>query len=177
MLFLLASAALGYAAYEEWQSRGIQFLPGDQATDLLQEGEAVIQPASASKVQLLAQAISVAEGFDPSGASTDIPTAYNNPGDITDGTGAKIQFASVTDGWNRLYAIVRGWLSGVSSLYPLSTTLAQVGHIYVDGPNAPVSQQSQDWATNVVNWLNEYGQMSPGNSLGVDNTLQDWVNA
>lgn len=173
---LLLIAAMGFLVYAYYEFQfGIAFLPGDQATSLLQEGEVIVQSVSTSKVQLLAQAISVAEGFDPTGQSTDIATAYNNPGDITDGTGAKIQYANVTDGWNRLYAIVRGWLSGVSSLYPLASAFSDVGHTYVDGPNAPVSQASQYWANNVVTWLNENG--GGGVQLTTANTLQDWVNS
>lgn len=104
-------------------------------------------------VQALAQAISVAEGFGETGA---IPTKANNPGDITDvgqnlpgDTGQRlgagiIVFATVTDGWNALYAQCTRMLSGSDSLYPASASLQQVGGTYANDPvNWPANVAAQ----------------------------------
>ena len=122
------------------------------------------------KVQQLAAAIAEAEGFGP---IENIPTRAKNPGDLavgdhgygTLGPSRVTVFAEVAEGWNALYKMLAGWVSGQSSIYILTDNFATIGHKYVDGPNAPtVSQESQNWAANVAS------------ALGIDTatTLGDW---
>jgi hypothetical protein len=84
-----------------------------------------------------ALAIKVAEGSNPS---------WNNPGDLTFADGyatlgsanveGVLKFAHAEDGWNALCHQVYLMLSGLSRVYPLNWTIAQVGMKYSGGdPN------------------------------------------
>jgi hypothetical protein len=118
------------------------------------------------KVSALARGISVAEGFGVNGA---IPTRANNPGDLAVGDkglgvlgpSRVTVFASITEGWDALYRIVRGWLTGKSSIYFLDDSIFEVARKYVNGPQASANQDSEAWAANVAN---EIG-MSTSNTL------------
>ena len=134
----IAGAVLAYILFNEYQSPG-----GGIA--------ALIGPSQ--PVMALASAISVAEGF---GETNAIPTRANNPGDITDvgqnlpgDTGQRlgqniIVFATVTDGWNALYAQCQRMLSGTDPLYPASDTLQAAGGTYANDPvNWPANVASQ----------------------------------
>jgi hypothetical protein len=103
-----------------------------------------------SLIASIAQAIATAEGFYSVGSR---PQRDNNPGDMTaDLIGKAVGFdgpfpvyATVSDGWDNLYAQVRLMFSG-SSHYSPSMSLAQIGSIYANGdPN---------WSSNVASALN-----------------------
>lgn len=133
----------------------------------------VILSSASPKVALLSQAIAFAEGFPQPGA---IPTLANNPGDLelqnnplgTMGEGITI-FPDLASGWNALYAQV-GRILGGSGLYLKTDSFSSFAHKYVDGPSAPVSQDSQNWAANVVSFLNQNNpggtQVTTGTTLG-----------
>jgi hypothetical protein len=137
-----------------------------------ESGGSVPGPLQNSKTGILSAAIGMAEGFGQPGA---IPTRANNPGDLAVGDkglgtlGAEkiTVFASLDDGWNALNHIIDGWLSGRSAIYFLTDTFREVGRKYVNGPAASESEQSLYWATNVANEL----------GVGIDMTLQEWVNS
>ncbi len=104
-------------------------------------GQAAITP--------LMQAIAQAEGFYVAGS---IPQTANNPGDLevgdvgygTLGQGITV-FGSVNDGWEALANQINLIVSGQSSNYSPTETLAQVGATYSGGdPN---------WANNVASIL------------------------
>jgi hypothetical protein len=100
-------------------------------------------------VLALAYAVAIAERGAAEIQSGNI--ARNNPGDIEAG-GQLVSYSSIEEGWAALYSQVARFFSG-SSLYSPSMTVQQLAHIYVDGPNAPISQDAQDWAVNVANVL------------------------
>lgn len=144
--------------------------------DVLTGAATTGNPALDAKVEALAVAISVAEGFAGGGPNA-VPVRANNPGDLGIGdvgqgtiaaAGSKVTiFKTVTDGWNALYAMIIGWINGTSSLYNTGMTFYELAHTYVDCPNAPISQNSINWATNVCS------------NLGIDpgTAIQDWLNA
>jgi hypothetical protein len=150
-------------AYVYFKGKSVDFLPGDA-----QSGAAAMT-VDENKVTALANAIADAEGFGVPGA---IPTVNHNPGDITDGKGNKLVYASDADGMAALSSIVRGWLTGVSRLYSLDDSFQEVGRKYVNGPNAGVDANSMAWASNVVAWLNR----NAGVSLSPASTLRDFLN-
>lgn len=138
ILAAIIGAVVAYVLFNEYQNPG---------------GGLAALTGPSQPVLALAQAISVAEGFGEAGA---IPTRANNPGDITDvgqnlpgdtgqRLGAKIiVFATVTDGWNALYAQATRMLSGSDSLYPASDTLQAVGGTYANDPiNWPANVAAQ----------------------------------
>lgn len=124
-------------------------------------------------VQQMAQAIAFAEGyFDENenvASSSTIPVAANNPGDlvIPGWTGAQLGegisvFASITDGWNRLYNELNLIASGNSSVYSTGMSFYQMGAKWA--PSDPT-----DWSNNVVSFLNQnFGyQLDPnGDTIG-----------
>ena len=123
--------------------------------------------ADETKVTALSLAITQAEHSQTAGNWPN-----HNPGDIEDGSGAKIVYASDADGMSALNGIVRGWLSGVSRIYSLDDNFYEVGRKYVNGPNAGLGPDSLAWSANVVWWLNA----NAGTQLTGNNTLRDFLN-
>jgi hypothetical protein len=127
-----------------------------------------------AKVGALSQAIAFSgEGYGVPGA---IPTRANNPGDLAlgnvgggvVGTENITVFPDATTGWNRLYNQVFMMLNGQSANYNVQMDFYDMGHVWVDGPNAPtITPQANSWSENVAG------------RLGVDPTtiLQDWLNS
>lgn len=125
------------------------------------QNDSSIPPAPNAVVGAIAQAIATAEGYFVSGSR---PANNNNPGDISDLTMGEITatgsdagglsiFASISDGWNALYAKIQNILSGQSSVYSPDASLSTIGNTWSDGdPN---------WAANVASSLG----VSPDNSL------------
>lgn len=99
------------------------------------------------RVIRLAQAIAKAEGFGP---PENLPTRINNPGDLELGDrgygtqGGKTVFASVQEGWERLYHECWLMLSGNSHVYSPTASLLQIAKKYTGG-DAP-----QAWAAIVA---------------------------
>lgn len=112
----------------------------------------------------LGEGIAQAEGFGIPGA---LPTRYNNPGDVTDGSGNKIQFMSVADGFSALYKNVMGAFDGTSTYYTPTMTLQQFAETWTGG------DQADSWITTVLAVFNS----ARGTSLSPDNTLQDVSNS
>lgn len=112
----------------------------------------------------LGDGIAQAEGFGIPGA---IPTTHNNPGDITDGSGNKLQFATVSEGFAALYRNVMGAFTGVSTYYSPGMTIAQFAQTWTGG------DQADSWAATVLAVVNA----KLGTSLTPDNTLQDLAGA
>jgi hypothetical protein len=123
-----------------------------------------------NKIYLLAQAVAHAEGF---GVPNGIPTRANNPGDLAVGdlgngvlgTSKVTVFSTVTEGWNRLFAIIHGWLTGSSQVYFLGDSIREVARKYVNGPSANEDINSLAWANNIVTVIGG----------DVSNTLQDFL--
>ncbi|MGH3237214.1 MAG: hypothetical protein ACRDOH_28930 [Streptosporangiaceae bacterium] len=111
----------------------------------------------------LGNGIAQAEGFGIPGA---IPTTHNNPGDITDGNGNKLQFPDVSAGFQALYNNVLGSLNGTSGYYYPSMTLAGFADAWTGGDS------TEDWLNTVLSVFNS----QTGASLTADNTLQDVAN-
>lgn len=95
-------------------------------------------------VQKIGNAIAIAENGSAAIQSGNVPN--NNPGNITDGQGNLMSYASLSDGWAALYNQVQLILSGSSPYYPGggSMTIAQVAAVYVGTSDAP------NWAHNVA---------------------------
>lgn len=114
----------------------------------------------------LARAISVAEGFGRAGT---IPTRAHNPGDlvIPGWTGAMLGdqgisvFSSDTEGWSRLYHQLDLIVRGKSHVYTLNDTLTTFGAKWT-------ATASDDWTTNVVTALQDFGY-----SVDASSTLRD----
>lgn len=119
--------------------------------------------APVDKVQLLAQAIAVAEGFNVIGS---VPWRAHNPGDLGPGDCGS-QYATIAadgsdvcllpddaTGWNLLYAKLSRIASGQSSSYPLSFTFTQMAQRYAGNWQA--------WVNNVTSYLG----VSPSMTLG-----------
>jgi hypothetical protein len=107
------------------------------------QGGSSMSTTAGTGVQLLAEAIAVAEGFYIPGT---IPNRANNPGDLTKGdfgdTGVYItakggvqiiQYASVQDGWNALYQKLQNIANGGSSVYSPDMTLGQFINTFSGG--------------------------------------------
>jgi hypothetical protein len=130
-------------------------------------------PSFDSKVKELTGAIAYhGEGFGMPGA---LPTRTHNPIDLaignkfnlgTQGIEKITVFPDDATGWNAAYQEVHAILSGNSKYTDLSNDFYDLGHNFVDGPNAPVSTAANQWAENVAA------------NLGVDPTtkLGDWLN-
>jgi hypothetical protein len=138
------------------------------ASSLLLTGVPVF--AAIDKKKKLAQAIANAEGFGP---LENIPTRANNPGDLKLGDkyglgllGEGITvFPNAALGWAALEDNECGyWLEGKSHLYLLDDSFLTIGHTWVDGPNAPVSVESVNWARNVAAYL----------GVNTTTTLREW---
>lgn len=115
-------------------------------------------------LKALGDGIARAEGFGIAGA---IPTTHNNPGDVTDGSGNKLSFNTVADGFKALYANVLGAFNGTSSYYTPAMTLQQFAETWTGG------DQADSWIATVLSVVNS----ELGLSLTPDNTLQDVANA
>lgn len=98
----------------------------------------------------IGQAIATAEGFFVAGSRA---ARNNNPGNVTYAFGYATAgqdgpfpiFATLTDGWNALYAQIAAMFDGSSSYYSPAMTIAQIGLVYAGGdPN---------WAANVASTL------------------------
>jgi hypothetical protein len=113
-----------------------------------------------SFIDALANAIADAEGSDPS---------INNPGDLTAGdvdasnvTGifnnaGVVIIDTLENGWNALYTKLQNIMSGASSVYSPSMTIAQLAQTYTGGDNA------DGWAQTVADDL----------GVSTDTTLAD----
>jgi hypothetical protein len=99
-------------------------------------------------VQRIAEAIANAEGFY---VANSIPSKRNNPGNLTDPTGAIRSFPSTSDGWSALFQQISLILYGGSQYYTAGMTIAQVSYIYANGQYDP--QGAANWARNVSNYL------------------------
>lgn len=108
----------------------------------------------------LGEGIAKAEGF---GIPGKIPTTHNNPGDVTDGNGNKLQFASVADGFRALYDNVLGAFRGTSQYYSPQMTLRDFAETWTGG------DQASSWLATVLSVVNE----QLGSALTPNNTLQD----
>lgn len=93
-----------------------------------------------------ARAIASAEGYGIPGA---VPTVANNPGDLKLGgdtmNGGISIFASVEEGWSKLYRQLALIVSGSSNYYNLDMSIAEMGRIYAGG--------DENWSTNVARYL------------------------
>ena len=127
-------------------------------------------PVTPDKIDTLARAIAMAEGFFSSDPNV-VPRRAHNPGDLTrdfvqptlgvaNAEGVLI-FASDDAGWSALKAQVTAMLTGGSHVYSPNMTLAQVAQKYTGGDG------SGSWARNA------------GAVLGIspDETLEDFLNA
>lgn len=109
-------------------------------------------------VVALGLAIATAEGYFVPGTW---PERNHNPGDITDATtGQKIVFGSDAEGWTALYQKIAYDLSGQSSVYAPSMTLAQFAQTWTGG------DQADSWARNVSDALYLSGvRLGPGDTM------------
>lgn len=96
-------------------------------------------------VNKVARAIGIAERGSAEIDSGNV--LNNNPGDIEDGAGNLIQYATLEDGWNALLHQVHLFFGG-SKLYNPSMTINQVAYLYADGAHDPAGAQA--WASNVA---------------------------
>jgi hypothetical protein len=109
-------------------------------------------------VMQFATAIATAEGWFVSGSKAQ---RNNNPGNLTNPSGGFMQYATVMDGWNALYAQVELMFSGGSAHYNPSMTIQQVANAYA--PDSPANpNQAENWANNVATFL----------GVSTDTTLQ-----
>ena len=142
-LAVLASAAL--AVLMQWARADV----GDD------EGDGVYQTPF-EKLELLAQAIAQAEGFNSPDASV-IPRARHNPGDLTSLGGQIKTFATDGEGWTALYEYLDRVLSGRHPAYSLGMTFKQMGLVYAGG--------DANWSRNVCSYL----------GVSESQTLAEWV--
>ncbi len=103
-----------------------------------------VEPALLTGIGQIAHAIAVAEGYFAPGS---LPLRYNNPGDIEDATGSKIQFPTAEAGWARLYHQIELIVSGRSRVYDRQMTLAEIAQKWTGG------DQARAWANNVARVL------------------------
>jgi hypothetical protein len=124
---------------------------------LSQQAEEGVIPLAAGgpsdQVVLVAQAIAKAEGYGIPGA---IPTTHNNPGDITDSSGAKITYPDPATGWNALYNKIQfDLVTGLSHVYSPNMTWQEVAWMWVAGTQPGGNHNGSDypdsWAATVTN--------------------------
>jgi len=139
---LLVAVAAIYVLYKLMQSAGNALGGGSSSIPdpAMPDSSQSFPGVDPSKVYQFAYAIAVAEGFYASGS---IPQRANNPGDLEEGNigygtlgqGITI-FPDPSSGWEALYAQAWEMLSGNSSHYRTSETIAQAGLTYSGGdPN------------------------------------------
>ena len=104
----------------------------------------MLRVSAGSKVERIARAIAAAEGYGVTGA---IPTVRNNPGNIKGSDGIIKTFQSVSEGWDALYHQVTLMLTGRSSFYVPTMTLAEIARIYTG------EAAYMNWAANVARIL------------------------
>lgn len=124
--------------------------------------------APSDAVVLVAQGIAKAEGFGIAGA---IPTTHNNPGDITDSSGAKIQYATPDEGWAALYNKIQfDFVSGLSHIYSPNMTWQQAAWMWVSGTipggNSQGTDSPDSWAAIVTNFIGVQPLDRVGDFLG-----------
>lgn len=117
--------------------------------------------AKSPSLQAFAQAIAGAEGFGTPGA---IPTVRNNPGDLTDSTGAIQTFASADAGWQALYNQLDLVASGGSAYYTPAMTIAEFASIYT-------ATEVSAWTANVVAFLQAQGYAD----ASADSSISEWL--
>jgi hypothetical protein len=114
-------------------------------------GLGTVTPAIAA----FARAIATAEGFYVAGS---IPRLANNPGNLvlpnwtgkTLGSERISVFASVEEGWQRLYRQLALIVAGQSRVYSLDMTIAEMGNKWAPGGSMNLPGA---WASNVARML------------------------
>jgi hypothetical protein len=114
-------------------------------------GLGTVTPAIAA----FARAIATAEGFYVAGS---IPRLANNPGNLvlpnwtgkTLGSERISVFASVEEGWQRLYRQLALIVAGQSRVYSLNMTIAEMGNKWAPGGSMNLPGA---WASNVARML------------------------
>lgn len=106
---------------------------------------------STSRVNRIAQAIAIAEGFNVSGSRA---ARNNNPGNLTYAFGFPVSgydgmfpiFQTLDDGWAALHTQIQMMLDGTSALYRPDMTILEVARIYT-------TTEQEFWAANVAGAL------------------------
>jgi hypothetical protein len=139
---------------------GVGYIINQSGGGYVDSASGVGPRSSSSIVNSLAIAIAHAEGFY---VPASRPARNHNPGDISDRylasgvDGPLAVFPDDQTGWDALTHKLENILSGMSTTYPLSDTIASLAQTWTGGDNA------QAWATNVAQRL----------GVGTDNTLSD----
>ncbi len=116
----------------------------DVAFGIAAVGIAMYLISPTRKIERIARAISVAEGYGKPGA---IPTVRNNPGNIKNAQGEIITYPTPEDGWKALYRQVLLMLTGESRYYRPEMTLEEIARIYTG------EAAYMNWARNVARVL------------------------